>query len=427
MKQSRRYVPTNSVPFTWLLRVTYGALIRRIYGAEATGLELAHALEPPFVVVANHAMILDPFMINTFVPRPIHWIAADGNMRNPLMRFLLLKLVGSIPKSKAIPDMETINWIVQIIRKQKGVVGFFPEGQSSWNGTSVPAPESTAKLLKLLKVPVLAAKMNGFYLSKPRWSYVIRRGPVRIDFSILFTPEDLAALTVAQIDERLEAGIRHDDWAWSAAIGARYPHPRRAERLELALYTCPSCGAVATLRSQGARLACTDCGFACEVRDDARMHLASPGRAAPSWAAAGRGSEDSFFETIAEWDAWQESALHERIARLAAGPAPAGGSEAALLSDRGVRLLQGKRMDTMRTLGTGTLELYPDRLLFRPEGSPGTIEFPLARIEGAGVLKWNHFEFYVGMSAYRARFPSPAVSGRKWAVFVNALRERLIR
>lgn len=419
MRQSRRYTPTNSVVFTWLVRHTYGAIIRRIYGTEATGLDLVRNLEPPFVVVGNHAMILDPFMINAFVPRPIHWIAADGNMRNPLMRFLLLKLVGSIPKSKAIPDIETINWIVQIIRKQKGVVGFFPEGQSSWNGTSMPAVGSTAKLLKLLKVPVLMATMNGFYLAKPRWSYVIRKGPVRIDFSLLFSPEELASLSVSEIDRRLGDGIRHDDWDWSARNGARYAHPLRAEKLELALYACPSCGRIATLRSQGAGLGCTECGFSCEVLDDARFRLVAAGLPAPSWAAADRGETGTFFTTIAEWDVWQESLVRKIVAD--AGP------DEPLLLDRDVRLLQGKRMDRMNSLGSGELALYPDRLAFRPAAGAEPIEFPVSRVEGAGVLKWNFFEFYVGMAAYRAKFSGRAVSGRKWAVFAAALRERISR
>jgi len=72
-------------------------------------------------------------MVGYHIPDPVYWVTGDGNMRSSVMR-VLLGLVGSIPKSKSIPDLETINWIVEVIRKRKGVVGLFAEGQASWDG-----------------------------------------------------------------------------------------------------------------------------------------------------------------------------------------------------------------------------------------------------------------------------------------------------
>ena len=73
----------------------------------------------------------------------------------------LLKLVGTIPKAKVIPDIETVNDIVQVVRRQKGIIGLFPEGAQSWNGSTLPLVPSTAKLLKLLKVPVVQVLIRG--------------------------------------------------------------------------------------------------------------------------------------------------------------------------------------------------------------------------------------------------------------------------
>ena len=44
----------------------------------------------------------------------LYEVITDGNMRSSIMK-LLLGMVGSIPKSKAIPDMETIGWIMDVI------------------------------------------------------------------------------------------------------------------------------------------------------------------------------------------------------------------------------------------------------------------------------------------------------------------------
>ncbi len=398
MTSARRYTPTNSRFFTWLLRNTYGRLVCKAYRAEAEGLELVEGLEPPYIVVGNHTTIQDPFITNAFVPKPIHWVASDGNMRNPIMRFLLIKLVGSIPKSKAIPDIETVNWIVEFIRKRKGVVGFYPEGQTTWNGSSLPAFGSTAKLIKLLKAPVLLALTKGAYMTKPRWAYSLRPGGMIVSFSLLFKPEELKSLSVEQIDRKLNDAIAHDDYAWARSNSRLYEDPRGAECLELALYACPSCGSLQSLRSRGRMLVCEKCGAEREYGADGSFRGGSGGPTG-----------------LADWDSWQESYLARRIAEDFI-PDPS----AFIFQDEGVRFLKGKRMDTMKSLGRGRLILNSRGLRFEP-GSGEAREFAREEIEGPGVLKWNHFEFYVGKTVYRARFGDRAVSGRKYAVALELL------
>lgn len=95
MRSARRYTPTNSRFFTTLVRWTYGIWLRLAYNIQVVGLDRVRNLHPPFVLVGNHTNILDPFILNAIIPHPIHWVTSDGNMRKPLIRFLLLKLVGS--------------------------------------------------------------------------------------------------------------------------------------------------------------------------------------------------------------------------------------------------------------------------------------------------------------------------------------------
>lgn len=441
MISARRYSPTNFRFFTWLLRATYGRWLCARYGAQGQGLELFDTLKPPFIVVGNHTTNLDPFLANTFIPHPIHWVTSDGNLRTPLLRFLLIKLVGSIPKSKAIPDIETVNWIVEFIRKRKGVVGFYPEGQATWNGQTLPALSGTAKLIKLLKVPVVCALGKGTYLSKPRWAYSLHRGRVAIRFTQLFTPQELKALSVAEIRDRLDAAMKHDDTAWAGMLGLRYEDARRAECLELALYACPSCGGLHTLKSSGETLRCEACGFAAAYGADGGFTLLEKGAggAADAGAAAMRAGaaraafqpacpsadfsgEAPLFTSIAPWSAWQRGHLD----CLIRGPFAAEPGR-PIFADDGATLLLGKRMDKMKPLGHGRLTLSSHALIFAPEkGEP--IAFDPAEIDGPGVLKWNFFEFYMGMKVYRARFDDRAASAYKYAsaleLLAAARRER---
>ncbi len=402
MISAKRYRPTNSRFFTWILRHTLGAWTCRAYRADAKGREIFETITPPFILVGNHSTLLDPFLVNHFVPHPVHWVASDGNMRSALMRFLLIKLVGSIPKSKAIPDIETVNWIVEIIRKKHGVVGFYPEGQSSWNGSTVPAFGSTAKLLKLLKVPVICAKARGAYMTMPRWAYKRRSGETHIEFSLLFSPEALKTMSVAEIDLSLNKAIYHDDPAWALENAKHYASPVLAECLELALYACPDCGGFHCLKSKGNTLSCTACGSATTYGEDGRF-LKAGDRKKPLYA------------DIGSWDTWQESHLEKELrnrARLH--------DHRPIFKDGGVSLLSGKRMDDMKLIGKGSLSLSGDGLEF-VDGKGAVTRFNLGDIEGPGVLKWNFFEFYVGKTVYRAMYKDRAASGRKYAVALDVL------
>jgi 1-acyl-sn-glycerol-3-phosphate acyltransferase len=384
-------------------------MLKSAYRAKAKGLELFDTLKPPFILVGNHTTLLDPFLANSFVPFPVHWVASDGNMRSPIMRFLLIKLVGSIPKSKAIPDIETVNWIVEFIRKRKGVVGFYPEGQSSWDGTTVPAYGSSAKLLKLLKAPVILVHSRGTYMTKPRWAYSRRKGQVELEFSQLFSPESLKALTVEEIDTALNAAIAHDDQAWAKAKGIVFQDSRRAECLELALYACPSCGALHTLHSTGSELRCSECTAGFSYREDGGIEpLGEPGL---GW----EGVSPSCPGTVQEWDSWQEEHF-ENLLDSTYLPNP----RRIIFQDEETRLFRGRRMDTMDLLGRGTLRLSAEGIIFAPLNGEEMM-FSLAEISGPGVLKWNFFEFYVGKTVYRAKFSNRADSGRKYAVGLSLL------
>ncbi len=399
-----RYVPRNYRWFNKLLRFTFGAWLFSFFRVSVSGLQIARTLRAPFVVVGNHVTILDPFILGSLLKEPVYWITSDGNMRTRLMR-ALLRLVGSIPKAKAIPDMQTVNWTVEVIRKRGGVVGIFPEGEQSWDGVTLPLIPATAKLLKVLKAPVLAAVIRGGYLSLPRWSWARRRGRIEIEFKLLFTREELKSLDAAEVQERLAASLAHDEYAWQEGARVPYQALRKAEHLELALFMCPECGGIGTLRSSRSRFHCISCGLALRVDGYGRFR-------------SFRGSAPRF-ENSRDWDRWQALAFAPRLEDfLKERP------KAQLFSDAGAMIFRGHKMNPLRSLRSGTLILYAGRLeLATLLGE--RLSFPLAGIDGVGVLKRNILEFYVGHDLYQVRFPFRHISARKWAKGIELLRSGL--
>jgi 1-acyl-sn-glycerol-3-phosphate acyltransferase len=403
MSRRSRYVPRNYRWFNKLLKYTYALWLRVFFRVEGRNAELAWSLPPPFVVVSNHVTILDPFILSTFLREPVYWITSDGNMRTSLMR-ALLRLVGSIPKSKAIPDMETVNWTVEVIRKRRGVVGIFPEGQQTWNGTTLPLVPSTAKLLKLLKVPVLAAVIRGGYSSLPRWTGARRRGRMEIEWKLAFSPEELKSLKAEEIAAGLEAALAHDEAEWQEGAKVPFLALRRAEQAELALFMCPRCEAIGSLKSSRSRLNCLSCGMALRLDPLGRFRTRRDGPPP--------------FAGIRDWDRWQAAAFERSVAGAAAAR-----PSSPLFSDAGAVMLRGRKMNPLRRLNTGTLILYLDRLeLATLLGE--RFSFPVPSIEGIGVLKRNILEFYVGRDLYQVRFPLRPVSARKWQAAVEILLRR---
>ncbi len=397
----KRYVPRNYRWFNKLLSYSFGLWLRGFFRIRCVGEAQAMKQRPPFVVVANHVTILDPFMLGVLLKEPVYWITSDGNMRTRLMK-ALLRLVGSIPKSKVIPDIETIGWTVEVIRKRGGVVGIFPEGQATWDGCTLPLIPSTAKLLKLLKVPVIGAVIKGGYLSLPRWTWARRRGLIEIEWKRLFEPEELKSLSAEDVLARLQSALAHDETAWEERERIPFRALRRAEHLELSIYTCPRCEAIGSLRSSGRRFYCVSCGMA--LRLDPHLRIAgSRGYAAP-------------FPTIREWDRWQAGAIRDSMRAAARGRLGK-----PLFSDSGAMLFRGYRLNPLRLLRTGTLVLFADRIeLATILGE--RITFPLEKIEGINVLKRALLEFYVGRELYQIRFPFRHISSRKWMDAVTALQ-----
>jgi len=403
-KAKRRYEPRNPMWFNRILRWTFGRWLSFAYGLEGRGLEIFERLRPPYVLVGNHVSTRDPFLVSYLNPDPVWWVATDAHLRSGPLRSLL-GMVGTIPKSKAIPDMVTVETIVKVVRKQGGVVGFFPEGQQCWDGRTQPLFQSTAKLFKLLKVPVIAVKIRGGWASLPRWTWKRRSGGVSVEFSRLLEPEDLARMDAGDIAMRLADALRHDELEWIANEGRRYLSRRRAERLELALFMCPSCSGIGTMRGEANTFRCLSCGAAQRIDSTYRFRRLGP-------------SEPRFAD-LREWMDWQASAVAAFSFEAAVE-----GKPTPLFSDDDVRLLRGSRMNPLLHVAKGRLDLYHDRMELVEKGKVHLV-FHVAGIDGIGVLTRQTLEFYVGRHLYQVTFPHRGVSALKWQLAIEALKREV--
>ncbi len=217
-------------------------------------------IKPPYFVVAGHTSWLDFYTVTiALYPRRINYLGAYNFFRDPVLKFVL-GLMGVIPKNQFTNDTQAIRKTKHVIERG-GIIGIFPHGCLSNEGRpgGFAAP-SIAKLIKTFKIPVVAVKVNGGYLTRPRWTKRVRRGRIDTTVTTIFTGEELSALSVDAVYRRLISAIDFDDYQWQRKHKVTFKGRRMAEGAELVLYKCPGCNEESTLRSEGNRLFCLRCG-----------------------------------------------------------------------------------------------------------------------------------------------------------------------
>ena len=332
--------------------------------------EPAPPLEGPYLVLPNHANAFDQFFVAlSFQKRHMYFVASEHAFRQKLVGFILRRFLAPISRVKGSADASAVRSILRTLRR--GVpVCLFPEGNRSWDGRSQPLHPATGKLLKLAKVPVITYRITGGYLTDPRWGHSIRRGPIRGGAVRVYQPEELAKLS----PEELTALVERDLWVDSSENALPYPGRRLAEGLEEALFFCPKCGQIGSLRGEDRTFACA-CGLRTEFREDGHL------------------SGDIPFASIAQWDAWQREKLRE----LARDPDFS-------LSDGEAELRELEEGHRIRVLGRGRLTLSRKGL------EAGEASLPLDHMQDPSLCHFGGREtmmFTARGKTYELLFPRP--------------------
>jgi len=367
--------------------------------------EIFSRVRPPFVILSNHACFLDPFFLARFVPYAVHYVVSDSNFRSRLVD-MGLHLVGGIPKTKALSDLETVKRIVQI-KAKNGVIGIFPEGQSTWDGHSLPIYYATAKLLKSLKVPVVTTLIEGSFFSLPRWGRGPRRGRVDVSFELTLTPGMMRSMSVDEIYEHILARLDHDEFTTQKRRQVPFTGARRAEYLEIVLFICPECRSIGTIHSAGNRVSCSHCAYS--------VHMDPYGFFRPD-------SGPLHFETLRNWNLWQVQHFEKMIDRALEGDP---GGEELLLSEEGVRIREGYKSQPLEFRAQGRLSLSTHELSMDTSDGRGTpLSFRVEEIEGINVQNSEFLEFYYQGSLYQVTILARQGNSYKWNLAVRHLQGR---
>ncbi len=421
--RSASWTPKGRRRFFGFMRELMGLWLPLKFRLRFQNREVLEGLKPPYLLLPNHIGFWDPFIAGLPIRHPIHYMVADSNYRSPVLR-RLLEYIESIPKTKSRSDMESVKRMLAI-RSAGGVICIFPEGRRTWDGRSLPLIYSTTKLIKLLKIPVITAVIDGMYHSHPCWAPSVRRGPVTVTYGRLFDGDELRNLSSDDIYERLSEALNHDDHTSQSQSPSRYRSRRPAEFLERALHTCPSCHAVGNMHSKRSRFDCRSCGYSVKYTEYGSFET---------------DAGDDCFHSPAEWNDWQIAHHINRIAKIRSDD-----FQHIILKTSGLELAVGSRSRPVEAAGFGTMTLYRDRMEFlcrRPRtrvvherGRFANTDFihtergilfvfPLTHISGWNVQNHENFEWYYNHQLFRIRDPRGRFSGYNWYSFINILNGR---
>ena len=350
----------------------------------------APALEGPYLVLPNHANAYDQFFIGLSFPRRhMYFVVSEHAFRKKFVSFLMRTVFGPISRTKGSADASAVRSILRTLRRGCSVC-LFPEGNRSWDGRSQHLHPATGKLLKLAKVPVMTYRISGGYLADPRWAHTVRRGPIRGQVVRVYRPEDFARLS----PEEITALVERDLWVDESENTLPYTGKRPAEGLEEALFLCPRCGQLGTLRSKGRDFTCA-CGLRAVYTDTGHLEGDIP------------------FTSIPAWDDWQAAKVRE----LAAAPGFSCEDEGAELRE----LLEGHRV---RELASGRLRLDREGI------TVGDCALPLTNMQDPSLCHFGNGEtmmFNARGHSYELLLPRPKgvqpPSIRKYQLFLSYLLE----
>ncbi|HEY9596027.1 MAG TPA: lysophospholipid acyltransferase family protein [Spirochaetia bacterium] len=361
----------------------------------------------PALILSNHSTLFDPIWVYAMLHRPVYFAATEELFRKRALGRLITWL-GAFPKRKAATDMAALRTIFSIADKGE-LVGIFPEGVRSWDGTNQPLYHGIAKLIRRLQVPVYVCRLEGAYLVYPRWARRWRRMPVRGVFSELYT-----AASIPGDDEKILTDIATAIRTPDFDVPLTPPRRRQAGlavNVTKLLYRCPSCGTMEGLKLvrpfSTNRIECSSC-FSTWVIDSAcRLSLADEnGNPEGTWRPL-----PVYYKHIA---AMPFTPIRTEI-RLGLAP-----EERIVLISRPRFLFRADTLPDIRALAFGRAFLTTERLVFRTRFGIA-LTAPLASIGALSVDPGDKLHFTTGGRLYRMAFRNE--SALKWFDCIHRLQD----
>lgn len=348
-----------------------------------------HRLTGPTLVICNHVTNYDPLLLSVCFPWDhTHFVASEHLFRLGWVSKFLKYVFDPIPRRKATSGADTAMACLRKLRSGRSVC-LFAEGECTWDGVTAEIVPSTGRLARMSGATLLTCRMEGGYLTSPRWGKGIRRGNMTCRVVGQYSADELKKMDAGQIEDIIRRDIHTDIWEEQRRNPVAYRNRRRAENLQAVLYLCPVCKQFGQMTGKGKKLSCT-CGENWEFTPFGSFSPAEP------------------FENIAQWDAWQKEELARQMA-----------DSRLLLRDEGVTVMRVEADHQQTHLGTDSLILENGVLRC------GQLQWELAKIDDLALVLSRNLLISIGKDYYQLK-GSKGCSLRKYRAAWEAAKAQSV-
>jgi 1-acyl-sn-glycerol-3-phosphate acyltransferase len=197
----------------FLMRFLIWLLVHTVYRLDKSGLD--HIPETgPAVLVCNHVSYVDALMIGAACPRPVRFVMDHQIFKIPVLSFVF-RTSRAIPIAGAREDPAALERAYDQIAQalQEGdVVGIFPEGKITSDGSLNPFKPGVKRIVDRTPVPVVPLALRGLWGSffsrqggpaMTKWGRIAKRIYSRVGLvaapavpALEVTPEGLQAIVL---------------------------------------------------------------------------------------------------------------------------------------------------------------------------------------------------------------------------------------
>ena len=250
------------------------------------------------VIISNHESIIDVLPAYTVVPDKTHFVVSKSMMQSmPIAP--LMEMCGAIGKNQFQTSALDMRRMKSVLDHDEPLM-IFPAGLMTESGASTPIPLATAKVLKWFKTDIYVSRVNGTYLTNPKWAKVKRKGEITIELYKLASCEEFAALSDDEAAKLVEDHLSFDAYRYNDEKKVYYKNGDNVEGLEYVLYQCPVCEREFNISVRRRnRLTCEACGYT--VRSDNYGMLSLIGGGEP------------MYKYPSDWHKYIEESVYEHV------------------------------------------------------------------------------------------------------------------
>ena len=261
--------------------------------------------------------------------------------------------------------------VIRYLRNGKNVC-LFPEGNRSFNGKTGEITEAIGKLVKASKATLVTYKTIGGYFTTPRRGYGIRKGKMFGKVVNIYDVEKLNLMTVEEITKVVAKDIFVDAYEEQKQNPIKYKGKKIAKSLEIALCVCPNCKKIDSLKTNAKEIFCMVCNLKTKINE------------------YGFFDKDFVFETITEWDSFQEKYFENAIMQKEFH------EDEIIFSDEDVCIKIIKKNHEEKILGVGKLFFKNEKIIFEfgnKKEKKETKYFPINEISDMSIYGKNVLVF----------------------------------